>query len=118
MTLTMTSSPSPRIVLGLMQFHPDEARGGRITSLSDFNAALDAFQSRGYVEVDSARVYGGGKQEAWSREAGWKDRGLSMATKFYPLPPGNHRAEALTRQFEDSLVQLGTDCIDVGWRLE
>ena len=78
----------PRVILGLMTFGPDESTGARITSLDDYNKALDYFQSQGYNEVDTARVYVGGKQEAWSAEARWKERGLTLATKSYPRPPG------------------------------
>lgn len=75
-------SPPP-----LTSARPDESTGARITSLDDYKSCLDHFQSRGYNEIDTARVYVGGKQEAWTREAGWKDRGLMLATKWYPHTP-------------------------------
>ncbi len=102
----------PRIILGLMTFGPDKAMA-RITSLEGFEKALDMFQARGYDEVDTARMYAGGKQEAWTREAGWKRRGLSLATKVFPAPAGNHKAEIITEQFNLCLKELGTDSIDV-----
>ena len=67
-----------------MTFGPDPDKGARVTSLDDYNKCLDYFQSQGYNEIDTARVYVGGKQEAWSREAHWKERGLTLATKWYP----------------------------------
>ncbi|RYP92523.1 hypothetical protein DL770_001389 [Monosporascus sp. CRB-9-2] len=102
----------PRIVLGLMGFGPEGSPGARITSLDEFKKALDIFQSRGYNEVDTARLYIGGLQEGFTREAGWKERGLSIATKVWPAPPGSHAPEALEKTLETSLKELGADCVD------
>lgn len=96
-----------------MTFGPDESKGARITSLSSYKEYLDYFQSQGYNEVDTARGYVGGKQEAFTREAGWKERGLKLATKVYPDVPGKHKPDVLTEQFEISLKELGTDCVDI-----
>jgi aflatoxin B1 aldehyde reductase len=87
--------------------------GARITSLADYNTILDVFQSRGCNEVDTARVYVGGKQEAFTREANWRQRGLTLATKLYPNAKDPHSPEALTQNFETSLKELGTDCVDI-----
>ncbi|RYP01825.1 hypothetical protein DL765_010817 [Monosporascus sp. GIB2] len=102
----------PRIVLGLMGFGPEGRPGARITSLDEFKKALDMFKNRGYNEVDTARMYIGGLQEGFTREAGWKERGLSIATKVWPAPPGSHAPEALEKTFETSLKELGTDSVD------
>ncbi|RYP43971.1 hypothetical protein DL768_009516 [Monosporascus sp. mg162] len=102
----------PRIVLGLMGFGPEGSPGARITGLDEFKKALDIFQNRGYNEVDTARLYIGGLQEGFTREAGWKERGFSIATKVWPVPPGSHAPEALEKTFETSLKELGTDCVD------
>ncbi|KAI0149292.1 NADP-dependent oxidoreductase domain-containing protein, partial [Pestalotiopsis sp. NC0098] len=74
---------------------------------------LDRFQNAGYNEVDTARSYIGGAQEAFTREAHWKERGLKLATKSYPKIPGTHKPDALTDEFETSLRELGTDCVDI-----
>ncbi len=103
----------PRVILGLMTFGPADG-GARVTNFDDFKKALDMFQARGYNEIDTARSYVAGKQEGWTREADWKGRGLSVATKVYPRPPGNHKADVVTEQFNISLKELGTDCVDVG----
>ncbi|KAL8698855.1 MAG: hypothetical protein Q9201_006344 [Fulgogasparrea decipioides] len=103
----------PRVILGLMTFGPDESAGARITSLDEYNRCLGYFQSQGYGEVDTARLYIGGKQEAFSKEAHWKERGLMLATKIYPHPPGAHKPRTLREQFELSLKELGTDCVDI-----
>lgn len=109
----IASTGKPRVVLGLMTFGPDKLTGGRITELSDYNKILDHLQAAGYNEIDTARTYIGGKQEAFTREAKWKERGLKLATKCYPKSPGTHKPEELTAQFETSLKELGADCVDI-----
>lgn len=109
-----SSSGKPRVILGLMTFGPDEDKGARITDQETFGKALDAFQARGYNEVDTARVYVGGAQEAWTRDAKWKERGLTLATKVkYPNEPGSNSGDKVIESVETSLKELGTDCIDV-----
>lgn len=102
-----------RVILGLMTFGPDESTGARMTSLDEFKKHLDYFQSKGYNEVDTARVYVGGKQEAWTRDAKWKDRGLTLATKVMPTEPGIHKPEKLKEYFSTSLKELDTDAVDI-----
>lgn len=109
----IAQSPKPRVILGLMNFGPDTNSGARITSPSEYNTFLDHFQAAGYNEVDTARTYVGGKQEAFTREARWKERGLTIATKVYPREPGTHKPEVLTEQFNTSLKELGTECVDI-----
>lgn len=105
---------NPRIILGLMTFGPSSEDGARITDLDTFNKALDLFQTRGYSEVDTARIYVGGKQEAFTKETRWKERGLTLATKVqYPFAPGDNTADKVIASVETSLKDLGTDCVDV-----
>ena len=59
-----------------MTFGPDDSAGARITSLDEYNKCLDYLQSQGYNEIDTARTYIGGKQEAFTAEAHWKERGF------------------------------------------
>lgn len=88
--------------------------GARITTQEEFGKTLDLFQQRGYNEVDTARVYVGGKQEAWTREVGWQERGLTLATKVqYPLQPGDNTADKVIESVEQSLKELGTNCVDL-----
>ncbi|GKZ34081.1 hypothetical protein AbraIFM66950_004219 [Aspergillus brasiliensis] len=109
----LAQNPTPRVILGLMTFGPNEAEGARITSLDDFNKCLDYFQQQGFNEVDTARIYIGGEQEAFTAQAKWKERGLTLATKVYPMVPGTHKPDVLRETFELSLNQLGTDCVDI-----
>lgn len=53
------------------------------------------------------------KQEAFTAQAGWKDRGFKIATKSYPSVPGAHSAANLRKDLETSLAELGTDCVDI-----
>ncbi|MCJ1306824.1 hypothetical protein MMC25_000467, partial [Agyrium rufum] len=109
----LAMNPKPRVILGTMTFGPDADKGARVTSLDDYNKCLDLFQSQGYNEIDTARVYVGGKQEAWTREARWKERGLTVATKWYPSQPGYHKAATVKEKLNESLKELGTDCVDI-----
>lgn len=103
----------PRVILGLMTFGPDESEGARITSLDDYNKCLDLFQSQSYNEIDTARIYIGGKQEAFTADAHWKERGLTLATKCYPTEPGLHSAARITDTLNTSLKELRTDSVDI-----
>jgi aflatoxin B1 aldehyde reductase len=109
----IASTGKPRVILGTMTFGPDESEGARITDINDYNKILDRFQAAGYNEIDTARVYVGGKQEAFTREAKWKERGLTCATKWYPHQPGAHEPDVIEEKLNESLKELGTDCIDI-----
>src|SRR4051794_12356114 len=107
------STPHLRIILGLGTFGPPGNPSARVTSLDDFNKILSYFQSSGYNEVDTARHYVQGQQEAFTAKAKWKERGLKIATKVYPTRGGEHKPENLRRMFQESLDALETDCVDI-----
>jgi aflatoxin B1 aldehyde reductase len=93
---------------------PDEAVGARITELNVFNDVLDAFQKKGYSELDTARVYLRGHQEAFVRSAEWKKKGFSLATKVkYPNAAGDNARKEVFESVETSLRELGTDHVNV-----
>ncbi|KAG6354404.1 hypothetical protein INS49_004421 [Diaporthe citri] len=108
-----SQSPKERVILGLMTYGPDEEAGARILELDEFNRHLDYFQKQGYNEVDTARMYVSGKQEAWTRDAKWKERGLTLATKIYPEEPGTHEPSRLRKLLTSSLNELGSDSVDI-----
>ncbi|RVX72196.1 hypothetical protein B0A52_04400 [Exophiala mesophila] len=112
---TTALGEKPRVILGLMTFGPpgSESKGGRITDLDTYNSHLDHLQSRGYNEVDTARMYIQGDQEGFTRQARWKDRGLKLATKCYPVNPGDHAPAKLRATLEKSLEELGTNAVDI-----
>lgn len=104
-----------RVILGLMTFGPPgtEQHGTRISSMDDFTKHLDTWQKRGYNEVDTARMYVGGQQEDWTKQAKWQERGLTLATKWYPRNPGDHANPIVKEQCAKSLAELGTNQVDI-----
>ncbi len=97
-----------------MTFGPDPLQGARITSLDDFKQCLDYFQSQGYNEVDTAYSYVNGQQQAFTAAAGWKERNLKLATKYYPSKEGGgHQAANIRAKLEHNLKELKTDCVDI-----
>lgn len=114
MSPLIVQNPNNRVILGLMTFGPDEETGARITDVAEFGKVLDIFQGRGYPEVDTARMYIGGKQEAFTRAVGWQKRGLTLATKVqYPRDHGDNTADKVVASVETSLTDLGTDKVDL-----
>ncbi|ODH48978.1 hypothetical protein GX48_04911 [Paracoccidioides brasiliensis] len=109
----VVQNPMPRVILGLMTFGPDPESSARITSLDETKKCLDYFQQQGYNEIDTARIYVGGKQEAFTAQAGWKERGLTIATKWYPSKPGYHHANVVREKLKESLRDLQTDSVDI-----
>lgn len=107
------ASPKPRAILGLMTYGPDNFADNRVTTLEEFKTHLDALQKHGYNEVDTARIYSGGDQEAFTAKAGYKERGLKLATKSYPRTPGAHTAANLRKDLETSLAELGATSVDI-----
>jgi len=43
---------------------------------------------QGYNVVDTGHMNVGGKDEEFTAAAGWKNRGLTLTTKVYPISPG------------------------------
>lgn len=111
--LVTPTTGKPRVILGTMTFGPDPENGARVTSLDEYNKALDLLQSQGYNEIDTARAYVGGKQEAWTKSAQYEKRGLTLATKCYPKEPGQHLPENILASLDKSLAELGTNCVDI-----
>lgn len=113
MPLIPGTTSKPRVILGLMTFGPDAQAGARITSLEDYKSCLRTLQAAGYDEIDTARIYVGGAQEAFTAAAGYADMGFSIATKCYPRAPQTHKPDALRASLEKSLAELGTACVDI-----
>ncbi|OBT50154.1 hypothetical protein VE04_09620, partial [Pseudogymnoascus sp. 24MN13] len=65
------------------------------------------------AESYAARTDANGTQEAFTRAAGWKERGLTLATKSLPEAPQGHSAANLPGKVEESLRELGTECVDI-----
>ncbi|KAL6230137.1 NADP-dependent oxidoreductase domain-containing protein [Aspergillus navahoensis] len=101
------------MVLGLMTSGPEGTQGARITSLDESNECLDFFQTKGYKQIDTARLYCSGRQEAFTRAAQWRQCGLEAAAKWYLMGAGSHKADILKARLEESLRELGTNSLDV-----
>jgi aflatoxin B1 aldehyde reductase len=96
-----------------MNFGPDASTGARVTSLDEFNKCLSLFQNFGYEELDTARVYCRGAQEAFTESTNYRKLGLRIATKAYPNSAGDHKPAALRATLEKSLAELKVDSVDV-----
>ncbi|KAJ4355902.1 uncharacterized protein N0V89_003927 [Didymosphaeria variabile] len=109
----MASSTPNRLILGLMTIGPDAQLGARITSLNTYKQCLDYLSKKGYHELDTAGQYVGGQQEAFTRDAGFRERGFQIASKVYPVQPGDHEPEKLRAKWLQSLEKLGVDSTDI-----
>jgi aflatoxin B1 aldehyde reductase len=96
-----------------MTFGPEGSSGARVYDISTVGDILDTFKKFGYDELDTARGYCGGQEEGFITQAGWKQRGLKMGSKCYPVEAGWHNAENLRAALEKSLSELKTDKIDL-----
>lgn len=102
-----------RLILGLMAIGPDPGEGARITSLDEYKKCLDYLSLKGYNELDTAAVYVGGKQEGFTRDADFKGRGFTIASKIMPKSPRDHAPDKLLATWDVSLGKLGIDCADI-----
>lgn len=102
-----------RLILGTMTIGPDANAGARITSLDEYKKCLDYLSSKGYDELDTAAAYVAGKQEGFTKDAGFKERGFSIASKIMPVQPGAHSAEKLPSLWDTSLNNLGVEATDI-----
>ncbi|KAK7409405.1 hypothetical protein QQX98_008414 [Neonectria punicea] len=107
------SSSRNRLILGTMTIGPDESKVARITSMDEYKKCLDYLSSKGYNELNTAGVYVGGLQEGLTRDAGFRERGFSVASKVMPTKPHDHKADKLREYWETSLRKLGVDCAEI-----
>jgi len=112
----MASTKKDRIILGCMTFGPADSETARVHSVEECRKFLQYFHDAGYDEIDTARGYTSGKQEAFTAQAGYKDFGFKIATKIYPHGPITHRPESLRATLDKSLSELKTEKIDI-WYL-
>jgi aflatoxin B1 aldehyde reductase len=110
-----------KVVLGAMTFGPEGTRSGQVTNLTDQATMLDAFQSQGHSEIDTARLYSNGHSELMLAQNNWQKRGLAIATKLYPtrrtanadlrstFPMYDHSPAELRRGLGESLEALAAE---------
>lgn len=111
--MVTTALTKPRVILGLMTFGPDPSDGARITSLDLTRDIFSTFSSRGYTELDTARVYVGRNQERFTSDAGYHDFPFTISTKTYPTAGYTHSPESLRLALDQSLEQLRTQQVDI-----
>lgn len=111
--IQITMALKNRLILGLMTVGPDKDQGARITSLEVYKKCLDYLTAKGYSELDTAAVYVGGKQEAFTKDVGFKERGYTIASKIMPLEPRAHGPEKLPGAWDTSLAKLGVESTDI-----
>ncbi|CAF1112402.1 unnamed protein product [Adineta ricciae] len=110
----MTDKKRARIVLGCATLGPVGTNLARVTTVEEIRAMFKTFQSYGYTELDTARLYNDGKQEAFTRETGvLGEGGFTIATKVYPIEAGMHKPAKLRELFETSLRELGQESVEI-----
>ncbi len=96
-----------------MTMGPPGTNFARITTVEETKAMFQTLQAYGYTELDTARMYNNGKQEAFTRETGVLNEGFTVATKVYPFEAGMHKPEKLRQTFETSLKELGQQSVEI-----
>ncbi|KKK19913.1 hypothetical protein AOCH_002523 [Aspergillus ochraceoroseus] len=118
----MSNNERLKIVFGSMTFGKPNTLGSRVYSVDEAAKILDVFQSHGFKEVDTARIYGDGSCEEMLAELDWQKRGLIMDTKLYPSAKTQgltnpdlytHQAEDIRRGLLTSIKALQSDNIDL-----
>jgi aflatoxin B1 aldehyde reductase len=109
----MTSERIPRVVLGCATMGPAGTNFARVTTVDETRAMFKAFQAHGYTELDTARIYSDGKQEAFTRQTGVLNEGFTVATKVYPIEAGMHKPAKLRQTFETSLAELDQQSVEI-----
>lgn len=71
---------------GAASFGAEGTETARVYKVEDGQKILDVFQAHGHVEIDEARIYANGTSEEFLARCGWKERGLAVGTKLYPVP--------------------------------
>lgn len=64
-----------------MTFGKEGAEQARVFKPETCQEILDIFKSHGHLELDSARMYGGGSSEEMLRDLGAEKQGFKIATK-------------------------------------
>ncbi|TPX34035.1 hypothetical protein SmJEL517_g03179 [Synchytrium microbalum] len=95
----------PNVILGT------NAVGGRLSD-SDLKKTIDAFIAAGYNELDSARIYAGGKSEETLGRMGYS-KSLKVATKLFPAKAGSFSADGVRKQATRCLTALNVTTIDL-----
>ncbi|KAI9727733.1 MAG: hypothetical protein M1828_005961 [Chrysothrix sp. TS-e1954] len=109
-----------KVVLGTSNMGKEGTPQVAMHNSEDNVVMLNTFLKHGHVEIDCARIYGGGSTEERLGELDWQGRGLVMSTKLLPIKRGpfhfSHSKDGIASGMEQSLAALKTDAVDL-WYL-
>jgi aflatoxin B1 aldehyde reductase len=87
--------------------------GGRVTEVSEVHKIFKHFSNSGHKELDTARMYIKGEQEAFTAAAGYQDLNLEIVTEIYPQFGLNYTHTCIRATIKKSLLELKIDCVDI-----
>ncbi|KAF4443800.1 oxidoreductase [Fusarium acutatum] len=53
------------------------------------------------------------RPRSWTKRNNWRDRNLTLATKWYPYKPGDHSKAIVKENLNKSLGEFGSDSVDI-----
>ena len=108
---------TPRIVLGTMTFSGQTAKADALTMLSTFATHPLATPGSTLAQIDSARMYGGGKTEELIGEMLTENAALratlAVASKAHPFMGSVLDTAGVTNQATESIAALQAESIDL-----
>ena len=105
----LPSKPPLKIVLGTASFGSSKAPQARFHTPEAAASLLDAFASRGYADLDTARAYPvgrGGTSERLLGQCESVHTWSNISTKVSSFMPGAHRPQNIRRSIAQSLESL------------
>ncbi|KAG0258407.1 hypothetical protein DFQ27_004645 [Actinomortierella ambigua] len=106
---------TPRIILGTMTFGLESSAlatsAVRVRGTENVGPFLDIFKAHGHKELDTARIYGNGDTEEVLGALDLSE--FKLATKVWPLQPGAHGPENLSKKLRESLAALKLKKVDL-----
>ncbi|KAF9164403.1 hypothetical protein DFQ26_001495 [Actinomortierella ambigua] len=106
---------TPRIILGTMTFGLESSAlatsAVRVRGTENVGPFLDIFKTHGHKELDTARIYGNGDTEEVLGALDLSE--FKLATKVWPLQPGAHGPENLSKKLRESLAALKLKKVDL-----
>lgn len=109
--------PAVKVILGTASLGSAEVPMAKITTPGAASEFLDAFRSRGYLDIDTARAYPVGRGGTCEKLLGSKQLKIgtwaNVSTKVLSFLPGCHRPNNLAASIDKSLEALNLDNVDV-----
>lgn len=109
--------PPIRIVLGTASFGASKAPLATVTTVDEAQTLLELFRNRGYVDLDTARIYPVGArgkcEELLGSEKLRLHKWANISTKIPGFQRGDHHFSKIAQYIDQSLAALKTDAVDV-----